>query len=300
MTGRKIRTWKRIAFPAVIFLAAAAFLAGKALIAYSSLKSEKNRPCLLTVSIDDASDTATAAGLPGVESCSQVLTVNARIQAGIWEGDFLIVGVSADMTDGRLITGMLFPDETAMPYLVINEAALTAFSGSDVPAGSAPDAADLADRTVLLDDTYAKICGIVSDGRDTPRVFMSLHAARTFLISHGTIPAADTAWIRLRSADSAASVAEAVTGLGCQVTGTDIDSSAWGQEETRIRYMLLSALIAAVSAAASLHAAVRLERLRSSGESFSAKEDLFRVLIVIACGLLAGGCVLLLSLARER
>ena len=299
MMNRKLRTWKRIAFPAVIFLAAAVFLAGKALITNSSLRTEKNSPCLLAAAVDDTSVIPAITGFPGVSACSEVLTVNAHIQAGVWEGDFSIFGLSADLISGSLITGILFPDETAMPYLVINKTALSAFSRSDVPAGSVPDAADLTGMTVLLDDTYAKICGVISDDLTSPRVFMSAGSARTFLISHGTIPAADTAWVRLRSADSAESVIDAVSRLGCPVTGMDIDTSSWELEEMKIRYMLLSAFIAASAAAASLQAAIHLDCFRS-GEKFSAKENLFRILIVSCCGLSAGGIILLLSIARNH
>ena len=299
MTGRRLRTWKRIAFPAVLFFAAAVFLAGRALAVRVSLQQEKNAPCLLTASVDDPSDIAAIPGLPGVSACSEVQTVDATIRAGVWEGEFSVCGVNADMINGRLITGSLFPEKTAMPYLVLNEAALCAFSRTDAPSDAAPAAADLAGMTVLLDDTYAKISGIVADGLTVPCVYMSLDAARTFLVSHGTQPAADTVRIRLYAAGSAGTVTEALDGLGCMVTDTDADTASWGPEETRIRLMLLAAGIAAAAAAATLHAAIRLEGYRF-GEKFSAKENLLRILIIAVCSLTAGGLALLLRIAWEQ
>ena len=136
MTGRKYRTWKRIAFPSVIFLAASVLLFGEALIVRMALSKEQALPCRMTVSVNSAADLAAVAGLPAVSACTEVYHVSAEIAYGVYTGGFEVLGVNADLIDGQLISGALYPEKTAMPYLVMNEVALKAFAKDPDPAGA--------------------------------------------------------------------------------------------------------------------------------------------------------------------
>ena len=330
MTRRKLHSWKRIAFPAMLFIAAAVFLLGEALIRRAQLKADMALPCRMTVSVYDKSDVPAISALPEVVRCSEVYTVTAGIRCGIYSGNFVIAGADPDFVDGDLISGSLYPNETAMPYLVLNKAAAEAFSqdgksdssgrtaGSDRPQENGLTADVLTDATALADDIYVKICGIVSDGDTAPRVYMSRSAARQYLQAHGLPAVPDTAWVELASSGACPSAAEAITALGCSVVDPGADTASWEIMRLSIRYQAISACIAMAAAILMLCSSVRLNRLKYPGdygmtdlpgEASSAscnttggshKLHCVRVLLVILHGSLLGGAVLLLVLARQR
>ncbi len=294
MIGYALKTWKRLAFPALLFWILAVCLLGIAGQMGWELRQEKNQPCQLTASASGALDLDAVVQLDGVTACTKVYEISAELTVSGYTGSLTVYGVDSGFVEGTVSSGVLFPESAAMPYLVLNEAALKALTLDGKPVED-PDSVDWLNSSVLLGETTAKLCGVVKDDRDTPLAYMGQNAARDYLVGTSGTAGTDLIWVKLRNFGASESVAQALAGVGYTVESQDGDARDWDVRGAELRGYILSGVIAALASAAILAKEVQRNRERSAREFApwpSAGLNALRILILVCCGLLLGALLL--------
>ena len=93
------------------------------------LHSEKNTPYEIIVSVDNARiNMDVLSQIEGVEAVSPILQLDFQAVYGEKTASFAVDAVYSSYLDLQLIDGVIFTDNTNMPYLLMNEAAAKAFS----------------------------------------------------------------------------------------------------------------------------------------------------------------------------
>lgn len=274
-----LKTWKKIAFPALLFWIAAVYLWGFGIYMGRKLYLEKNEFCQLHVTSGDTDgiDLNVIGRIPGVASCTAVCEVNVVVTAAEYRADFCIQGVDSRFISGQLMEGRMFPESGGMPYLVMNEAALRSLSSDedeikdmeetknadDLDDIESIKAADWLNGTVSLGtdsdhEIVAKICGIVRDDTETPAVYMSLDAAKDYVMRQGEIPVINSALVNLSSAGHAEDVMTVLGKLNYGVEGAESHFEEWRLAESQLSDCISSAVIATLATVALLRASIRM------------------------------------------
>lgn len=156
--------------------------------------------------------------ISGLESLSPQICLQASL---VWEDsavDLEISALWAAYPDLSFTQGAMYPDGTAMPWLVLNEAAVKALS-RELTAG---------DNLALIvgeNQIPATLCGIFADESQTPMAYMSYDTAQTLFGGQDT-----SLCLRFRNRAAATDAREALTSLGLTPTGEDevsVPSTWW-------------------------------------------------------------------------
>lgn len=304
MRGYALKTWRRIAFPALLFWALAAFLLGSAGLTGWALHREKSQPYRVTVTASGPLDLEALSRLGEVEACTAVYELSAELTAGEYTATLTLHGVDAGFVAGELVQGILFPEDSAMPYLVLNEAALKCFSADGVPISSA-EGVDWLNSDAGLNGTPVRLCGILKDGSEEPRGYMSCSAARGLLLQTEGTAGTQTAWLELRNFGCVESAAEGIAGLGCTWESVDADAAgAWPEQQLKAGLLTLAGGSSALAAVFLLRSALRYDALKHTAEYQHLREvtgerhirgriNLIRCAVLFLLGLLLGGAALL-------
>lgn len=150
--------------------------------AFSQLREfrqEARMPRELQISTADADLADRLRQLDGLEALSPLISLDATL---IWEDSAVNLEISALWAAYQNLSftrGTMYPDGTAMPRLVLNEAAVKALS-RDLTTGD--------DLTLTVGERQipATLCGIFADGSQTPMASMSYDTAQTLFGSQGT------------------------------------------------------------------------------------------------------------------
>lgn len=304
MIGYALKTWKRIAFPALLFWVLAVSLLGSAGLTGWELHREKSQPYQLTVTATSALDPVALAQLADVAACTAVHELSGELTAGEYTAALIIYGVDSSFVEGPLDQGILFPDDSAMPYLVLNKAALKCFAADGVPIQSA-DGVDWLNCDAQLDGTPVRLCGILKEDGEEPRVYMSRSAARNLLLQAAEPTEARTAWVKLRNYGVLEQVTAEFAGLGYtwESAGTAA-ADTWPMRQMRAGLLALAGGISALAAASLLWAALRYDGLNHTPEYRHLRDvtgnrhirgwfNLIRCAAVLVTGLLSGVALLL-------
>lgn len=273
------KSWRRLAWPALLFWILAVYLLGSALQTGRSLSREKNQPCRLTVSAGEGLDLEVAAQLEGVTACTWVYVVSARVTAAGYTGDLTVYGVDSSFVEGELISGALYPQSGGMACLVVNEAALRSLTRGELENLTE---VDWFTSQTLLGETPVKLCGILRDGREEPLAYMSQSAARDYLVRSKGTASPTQVWIDLENAGAAEPVTQALAQAGYPVQGEE--HSDWTVQETRLRWQTFSVAVSTLAAAALLVQTLRAEEKREKHTGVNG----LRVLIFTVWGSLLG------------
>lgn len=121
-------------------------------------------------------DLNTLLQVKGIQRVSPVLRLETELSVEEYTLKCSIQAVYSRFLDLKFAEGVLFPDDSNMPYLVLNKAAAEAFltpEDEKIPV--------TANTEVLLksgeQECKASICGIFDDGSETPAAFMSYDTA---------------------------------------------------------------------------------------------------------------------------
>lgn len=302
-----LKTWRRLAMPTVLFIAAAACLLGTAAVEGCTLSRERSAPCRLIASVPDGfgADVSALSQIEGVEACTLVYELDGTLTVRGYAAECTLAGVDGSFLEGELEEGVLYGEDTAMPYLVLNEAALKLFqeeSGEDAAVDWRNDPVTLTLGASGV-RVAARISGILSGGSGTgqPAVYVGPSAARSLLLQSGETGGARIVWVDLQNSGIRADAAEGLEALGLTAENGDRETDwRWTLEQARIRWLCLAGGIALLAALAVLHGKLRLDQALHQPEYDHlqalgpARGDVrktinrVRIAVTVACGLALG------------
>lgn len=129
------------------------------------------------INLDDLSS------IEGVEAVSPVLQANCQVAYEDKIASFVVNAVYSGYLNIRLINGVVFSDDTNMPYLLLNESAAKTLSGEN-----SDTAIQLPESLIIkFENTEYKaiISGVFQDDDTNPKVYMSYDVARKLFPGDG-------------------------------------------------------------------------------------------------------------------
>lgn len=170
------KTIPRCGTAALVILCLGLYFSFPATKTFLHLQSEKNTPYEIIASSDsDYIDMDSLLKIDGVKNVSPIIQIDGEIVYEKYALNCKIMAVYSSYLDLTCTDGVIFPDNSNMPYLILNKAASEGFSNDEAEV-----TIDV-EETVLLNsngkERKAIICGIFDDESDSPIAYMSYNYA---------------------------------------------------------------------------------------------------------------------------
>ena len=188
---------------------------------YAEILKEKSQPCEVKGTM-----AANNEALEKIRNLEEVLSVS-RIEEteGVllfddYQSQVRLIGVDAGYLNGEWQMGEAYPNETAMPYVVLNEAAVKGFQDKKkarIPEDKQPDWLSYSFQLEGL-KTELRVCGILKDGAEDARAYLSLSQWMGIQGGGKEEEEALTFWIRLKKEGVKGQAVKNLTSLGMQMT----------------------------------------------------------------------------------
>lgn len=269
LTALALRGWKRIAFPGLFFWIAAVFLLGSSAITGWSIWYEKSRPCTITASAQEVRSDELAKLLQesDILNVSELYSLTNEVAVGGFAGEWELTGVDSRFLNGELKSGTIYPDETGMPWLVVNDSALRLLhDSSDKPLVALDGVNWLSQPVTILSSEKAvigKICGVLASSEDdAPAVYLSVSAASMLAADEtGSI------LLEVRNAGCQEATRNTLQSLGYQATDTNEETQRkWALEEQKVLQGCLAGGVALLSAVCLFWQSIRYDALANRDE----------------------------------
>ena len=246
------RQWRRVGALFGAMILAAVFLMGVACNVLLQIREEKNLPGELIVSASALTEQQIAeiSQLEGVLMATPVLEMPGVLLIGEEQREVTLRGVRPEYLMANLQTGDIFPENSAMPYLCLNEsmaAMLAAGEADPLSLDSAqPEELKLPMMAEILGETSipARICGIVQNRgqEEQPVAYLSYAAVKKLATGQALMP---TAWMRMHDLGEEEQIAEALLQKGFFAYGAnDALRLSWQRRRELCALLLLSAFLA--------------------------------------------------------
>ena len=187
--------------------------------------------------------------IPDVVAVTAVLRFPVNVKTGSYSAQLTLTGIEAEYIQEKFTDGGVFPDNSAMPYIVLNDAARKQFSESEKASGDEAPEIDWLNAVFSLQAGEggrwipSKVCGIFSDegGENTePAAYISLSAAKELLRNSGQSTNYLIAHVRVSNIGRAVNVSKAITALGFAVTNANAElQKKWDAQIKEMRYLLM-------------------------------------------------------------
>lgn len=240
---------RRLGLPALVGLVLGLYLLSLGMAGRSAVRKEKLQPVLLTAACDSGANSllAEVRQLQGVKKAAAGIPIRSLLVLGEYSCSL----TASAVTEGwltRVDEGTLFPEQSSMPYLVLNRAALQSFvNGQQRKA----DEGSLAWRNqpITINGLPGQICGVLDDGSQTPAAWLSASAGESLLLANRVIPSYTLLLAEAANADAAAAAEQQLYTKGCSVTGgVSAFTDGWEQGlHTAGLYLLSGTLILAMA-----------------------------------------------------
>lgn len=242
-----------------------------------SIRAEQALPCEITAAAEQtgisSSMLSLAGQIPGVEAVSLTDTMEAALRYEDYQAAVLLRSLDSAVLEGEWLCGSAYPDETAMPYLVLNEAALSAFRNAKKAKLEAPEQLAWTELELTLQsgndhETVLRVSGVLHDGAEDARAYLSTAQLRKLKSEAGMETAEGQLWLRIANAGARADVVHALSDLSLTADENDDRQEEWNRQEER-RNLYLGTGAAVLLAAGGMMAAqekYRRARLHSACE----------------------------------
>ncbi len=263
-----IRTIPRMGLATILFLFWGIYLIFPSAQLYTNMKQGNAVPCELMASTDSSFDETTLLDISGVQSITPILHFNARLSTKKGSCSLTVEAVRSSSLNAAQISGIVFPEESNMPYLLLNTAAVKSFRDE---AGRKTDSLDLDGSFVLSADRElpAKVCGVCEDGTAEPMAYMSYTTAYALLGSSGQQGV--TLRFTLDNAGSEPSVVSKLQELGFAAEVDQTRAIQWTALQAQLKSSALLCLGILASAAVLLCQRWKMEMVQHK-ESYQALE----------------------------
>lgn len=249
----------RYGFLSFLLLTAGIYCLFPGIAALRTVQSEKNAEIELTAQASSRVSMSQLQEAEQVARATPILTADATLSITGGTLAATVQCVTADYLTLPVVSGSIYPDESASPYLVLNEWASTHFQDEDEEEISVSVGDDI---TLTLPDGAHKaiLCGIVRDGLKTAAVYMSYSTAVPLLAPEGS----SELRITLHHAGDAEDAARALQKLGVTLNTDAAQETQWSLRTSGAVQTLLTA--AALTACGAL-------RMSASGKLTASERE---------------------------
>lgn len=211
---------------------------------YGVLWQELDTPYVLPGTVTGQADLEKYLEVPSVEAVTPVLSFETKLTAKDAALSGTVTAVLADYLELSFAQGSPFPNDTNMPFLVLNEYASKNFlteSKSKVTLAIN----DTLTMTIGEEEQSAILCGIFQDGLEQPVIYMSYALAAQKLPKEDNI----RLLFRLRKTEDLESGAKALRKLGVSVSYDEDLPERWKLTKQQIYQTFLSAIVLLICSA---------------------------------------------------
>lgn len=193
--------------------------------------------------------------IPDVRAVTAILQVPVSIKTGKYSAQLTLTGMDMAYQTDALSKGGIFPNSSAMPYIVLNDAACKQFSEGEI--GSRDEAPEIdwlnaAFSLQVVEDgrwITSKVCGILANNGETqePAAVISLPVAKELLRKNGQSTDTLLAYVCVANIGRAVSVSKAIATLGLAVSNSNVElQEKWDAEMKEMRYLLVIGVLCLV------------------------------------------------------
>lgn len=205
---------------------------------YGLLRTELDTPYVLPGTVTGQADLEKYMEVPSVEAVTPVLSIETKLTAGQASLSGTVTAVLADYLDLSFSQGAPFPNDTNMPFLVMNEYAARNFlteSKSKVTLA----VNETLTMTIEGEEQSAVLCGIFEDGLEQPVIYMSYPLAARIIPKGDRIDL----WFRLGKTEDLEDGAKALRKLDVSVSYEEALPERWKLTKQQIYQTFLSAIV---------------------------------------------------------
>ena len=206
--------------------------------AYSQLYEELSSSYVISGSVSGQAELEKYNEISSIDVATPVFNVTSTLSNQEASLSASITAVTSDYVDVTFLRGGVFPDESNMPFLVLNRYAAEHFTTQDDTV-IAVDVNDTVMMTIQEQEVSAVICGIFEDGLEQPVVYMSYTVASRILPKEETIDLL----FRLERTEDLEEVAKKLDKLHVSVTYDRSLPERWKLTKQQIYQTFLSALV---------------------------------------------------------
>ena len=198
-----------------------------------------------------------------VEDVTPVLQIPVQINMGGYSAELVLTGVMPSYLDNE----NRLPEESVMPYILLNEAACKSFlNGKETTVSPEKPNIDWLETKVLISrgeeikPVASKVVGIMESGEnDEPVAYISLNAAKALMKTSVQSTVCTTAYVRVKNIGCAESISGALSTLGLMATNADAGLQAkWDIQEKEMTYLIVLGVISLLCSTVLLAAWQRL------------------------------------------
>lgn len=236
-----------------------------------SIRAEQALPCEITAAAEQtgisSSMLALVGRIHGVEVVSLTDTMEATLRYEDYQAAVLLRSLDSAVLEGEWLCGSAYPDETAMPYLVLNEAALYAFRNAKKAKLEAPEQLPWTELELTLQsgndhETVIRVSGVLHDGAEDARAYLSTAQLRKLKFEAGMETAKGQLWLRMANAGARADVVHALSDLSLTADENDDRQEEWKRQEERRNLYLGTGAAVLLAAAGMMAAQEKYRRIR--------------------------------------
>ena len=228
---------------------------------FGLLRQELNTPYVLSGSVTGQADLERYLEVPAVEAATPVLSFESKLVCKDATLSGRVTAVLADYLDLSISQGSPFPNDTNMPFVVLNKHASKNFlteSKSKVTLA----VNDALTMTIGEEEQSAILCGIFEDGLEQPVIYMSYPLAARI------IPKGDgiDLLFRLGKTEDLESGAKALKKLGVSISYDEALPERWLLTKQQIYQTFLSAIVLLICSAVQITEQHRREQREAHSE----------------------------------
>ena len=277
-------TVRRAGSAVLLLMTLGFFLLFNGLGHFQVLQTERRLPCSIEVS--GYADLQQLHDLPGVAAVTPLGILSGTLEHQGGQMEVQTACIWPGFLPAELKEGTVFAENTYVPQLVLNEAAATSFFNDETMLKTEPVTAG---TELLLNGEPALVCGILSDGEELPRCYMSYTTGRRLEASESGY------MLRLFHSGDYEKIEKILQEKGLRAAFDQELLMHWKVEKLQILYGLLSSCLSFICAALLLRNRKKLtaqkdyeETLAFLASGFSRKE--MALLGKIRLALTVAGC----------
>lgn len=242
---------RRIGIGAFACLVMGCVMLELALIMTRNISAEMQNPCELTAYAADISDgdITELSAMDGVVSATAVIEYMGTLSVGDYRQDITVYGISPSYISGFITDGGAFPEQSLMPYIVLNKKAMTGFTDArNKPVYS--DSINWREQLSDMSGRAVSICGIADDGKPMPCGYTNIASLKNVILENGGAPAYSFVWLRLSGLEYEEQAIRHLTSIGFDAASNTVELRAKLKNEASIAKCIFAGSVTALFAAA--------------------------------------------------
>lgn len=219
------------------------------------LQQEQGEPCEIRGSLAEtaalsAEQLTALYQREGVQAVTWAGEAELTLSFGEYQATVMACGVEASWLRGDWQQGQAYADQTAMPYVVLNAAAVQSFRNEKKAVLEQPETVSWCEAEMVVKHENGgsplRICGVLEDGEEEARAYLSTEQLQNLMAAAGQEGVPDMLWLRLENVSYREVVCRELQTLGISAESGEDRETRWQiLEERRNLYLLMGILAAA-------------------------------------------------------